>query len=223
MLDHYCERVADGLWGEPFNALSNLGFLLAAWFAGQAYRRQAGLSGREWDFWVLIGTLVAIGVGSGLWHIYARSWALWADRVPIMLFVNLYLLSGLFRLVRVPVWLGVVIFGGYHVLNQIVARTVEPDFLNASVYYFPSWVFLAGITTALLVRRQAGSHLLVIGLVLFSVSLGFRSADQALCPVLPIGTHFIWHLINALMLFVLLLALFTGTAAHALRGTRRVN
>ena len=29
-LDHYCERVAVGLWDEPFNATSNLAFLVAA-------------------------------------------------------------------------------------------------------------------------------------------------------------------------------------------------
>ena len=29
-LDHYCERMAPGLWGEPFNLLSNFAFLIAA-------------------------------------------------------------------------------------------------------------------------------------------------------------------------------------------------
>ena len=28
-IDLYCERTDAGLWSEPFNALSNLGFLLA--------------------------------------------------------------------------------------------------------------------------------------------------------------------------------------------------
>ena len=30
-IDLYCERTTALLWAEPVNALSNLGFLLAAW------------------------------------------------------------------------------------------------------------------------------------------------------------------------------------------------
>ena len=31
-LDHYCERTAPGFWNEPANALSNIGFIVAAAF-----------------------------------------------------------------------------------------------------------------------------------------------------------------------------------------------
>lgn len=48
-------------------------------------------------------------------------------------------------------------------------------------------------------------QLAMAGLV-FLVSLGFRALDQALCPVIPIGTHFLWHIMNALVLFLLLRA-----------------
>jgi len=32
------------------------------------------------------------------------------------------------------------------------------------------------------------------------VSLVFRSLDEAVCPLVPIGTHPMWHLLNGLML-----------------------
>jgi hypothetical protein len=32
------------------------------------------------------------------------------------------------------------------------------------------------------------------------VSLTFRAVDGPLCEVLPMGTHFMWHILNGVML-----------------------
>jgi hypothetical protein len=32
------------------------------------------------------------------------------------------------------------------------------------------------------------------------LSLIFRTADQVVCALVPIGTHFIWHMLNGLVL-----------------------
>jgi hypothetical protein len=40
----------------------------------------------------------------------------------------------------------------------------------------------------------------------FVISLAFRTVDRAVCGTFPLGTHFIWHLLNAVVLFVLLRA-----------------
>lgn len=215
MLDRYCERVGAGLWAEPANALSNLAFILAGLMAIRLYRREPGLSGREWDFWVLILALFAIGVGSGLWHLFATPWALRADTLPITVFINVYLLSGLFRLLRTPLWLALLAFAAYHVFNQVVARTIPPEVLNGSLYYLPSWLFLGAITLAAGMRRETAWPLLVIGFALFSLSLVFRTVDELLCPAFSRGTHFIWHLLNAVTLYILLSALFRAQGARS--------
>jgi hypothetical protein len=36
------------------------------------------------------------------------------------------------------------------------------------------------------------------------VSLALRTADFAVCDAFPPGTHFIWHVLNATVLYVLL-------------------
>jgi hypothetical protein len=38
----------------------------------------------------------------------------------------------------------------------------------------------------------------------FCVSLIFRAIDPAVCPSFPIGTHFLWHVLNGLMVGLLL-------------------
>jgi len=44
------------------------------------------------------------------------------------------------------------------------------------------------------------------GAAVFLVSIAFRSIDNAVCPVLPLGTHFLWHCLNACVLYLLLCA-----------------
>ncbi|PWT93645.1 MAG: hypothetical protein C5B56_00365, partial [Proteobacteria bacterium] len=41
---------------------------------------------------------------------------------------------------------------------------------------------------------------------LFCVSLVFRTIDRTICGAFPLGTHFVWHMLNAVVLFVLLRA-----------------
>jgi len=65
-VDQYCERMGPEFWAEPVNAVTNLAFVLAALVV---WPRAVGL-GR-----VLAVILVAIGIGSFLFHTFAQPWA----------------------------------------------------------------------------------------------------------------------------------------------------
>jgi uncharacterized membrane protein len=41
---------------------------------------------------------------------------------------------------------------------------------------------------------------LAIGAAILILSLTFRTLDEPLCGVVPVGTHFLWHILNGLML-----------------------
>ena len=41
---------------------------------------------------------------------------------------------------------------------------------------------------------------LALGAALLALSITFRALDGPLCAAWPIGTHFLWHLLNAAML-----------------------
>jgi len=41
---------------------------------------------------------------------------------------------------------------------------------------------------------------LATGAAILAVSLTFRSLDASLCAAIPLGTHFMWHVLNAVML-----------------------
>ena len=86
-IDAYCERSDPSFWAEPINAVTNLAFVLAGLWM---WRRCAGVPalGR-----LLAAVLVAIGIGSFLFHTFAQPWAGLADVLPIVAFILIYIFA----------------------------------------------------------------------------------------------------------------------------------
>lgn len=208
-LDAYCERAGDAhLWGEPLNAVTNLAFIAAALVAYKVWRSYGHFTLRNsWDILLLMVTLSVIGVGSFLWHIAPNGQTLLMDVVPIVLFMNIYLLSAAIRLLGLR-WLGALgLLAMFHALN-IASETFLPrGALNGSVMYIPAFVMLGVIYAGLARKGDAARHLVSRATLLFLLSLTFRSIDMEICSTFPLGTHFLWHLLNACMLYLLLKAL----------------
>jgi hypothetical protein len=83
--------------------------------------------------------------------------------------------------------------------------------LNGSLGYGPALVAMWLIAAWLGIRRRPAAFLIFGAALTFLVSLTFRSLDQRLCADWVVfghrmGTHFIWHLLNSLTLFLLLVA-----------------
>ena len=208
MIDLYCERTAVGLWDEPLNLVSNLAFVVAGLLALRVYRRQTDLRpGASWDLLLLIALMIAIGIGSGLFHALANHWSLLADVIPIALFINLYLISLLYRAVSAPVWATILLLVLYQVIGVGLGTLLPADTLNGSVGYLPpvlaltiAWAWLNG-------RKHALEPFIVGSLLLFVLSLTLRTLDAEVCARLPMGTHFLWHLLNASVLYLLVVGL----------------
>ncbi len=195
---NYCERAADGFWAEPLNAVTSLAFVVTA----ATIARYCRLTGScHWVMRVLILLAVSIAAGSFLWHTLATSWTKWADVLPIGLFLNVFLLAYMVRVVRLS-WWGVLLgFVIYQLLNLSVLLFLPAGFLNGSVLYVPTG--LALVVMAIFCHqndaRACRSLLLMVGI--FCVSLLLRTLDNAVCAGFPIGTHFVWHLLNAWILY----------------------
>jgi hypothetical protein len=210
----YCERGLDpGFWAEPLNALSNAAFVLAA-LLGLALWRARPAGRREIVTLVLIALVLAIGIGSFLFHTLATRWAAVADTGPITVFMVAYLAYALRRFVALP-WWGTALGLATFLVALPAAATLRcgaGPCLNGSVGYLPAFAALMLIGGVLLVRgRAAGPSLIAAGLI-FLAALTARSLDRTLCPYTiltasgGIGTHFLWHVLNGALLFVLLRA-----------------
>ena len=199
-IDLYCERVAPGLWNEPLNAVTNLAFIAAGLLLVIALRHADPAARRDPAILGLVALLFLIGLGSGLFHTFALFWAMLADVVPIAVFILLYMYLALKRLIGLPLWgclLGLAI-----VLGLVVAM---PTLFGFGVpTYGVALAAMLGVGGFLHYGRRhpAGAPILVAGGV-FALSLALRTADLPLCSVLPSGTHFLWHLLNAVVLYSL--------------------
>ena len=190
VLDLYCERLGPGLLAEPLNAITNGAFLVAAWRLASLARIR-GHSDRA--MLALAALAMAIGVGSSLFHTFATGWALAADVLPILLFQLLFLLLYLRR--RAGLTLAPAAGLCLAFLLACLAGRGFPGVLNGSLTYAPTLAVLALLAWHQLRREQ--SALLLAATGLFSLSLLLRCVDNALCPLVPIGTHLFWHLFNA--------------------------
>lgn len=195
-VDAYCERMGPEFWAEPVNALTNLGYLLVGLWM---WRRLAGVPlGRA-----LSGLVIAIAVGSFLFHTFATPWAGLADTAPIGVFILLYLFALNRHVVGWPLWaalLGTLAYLPYAAAMMPLLNRVP--FVAISDFYWTVPIALTVYAVAL--RHNPVWRGLVAGAAILCVSISVRSVDLLWCENWPLGTHFLWHTVNAVMFVVVL-------------------
>ena len=200
-VDGYCERLGPGLWAEPLTAMTNLAFLVAAVVMA---RRGRGLVLPL----LLCAILGLIGLGSGLFHTVAQGWAGLADVIPIALFILTYLYAAnrhFWRLSPVQAAGLTALFLPYAALTVPLFARIPG--LESSAAYAPVPLLIL-IYSALLRRRSPGTaRRMAVGAGLLTLSLAARVADLPFCGLWPTGTHFLWHILNAVMLALMIEAL----------------
>lgn len=228
----YCERGSDpAFWAEPVNAVTNLAFIIAAASASVHFFR-APNNERGGPETVLIALVFAIGIGSFLFHTFATRWAALADIGPITLFMLTYFGYALRRFLNLDWGPVCICLGGFLAALWIFPGiTCAPGFmpisnglgvpcLNGTVGYLPALAALAVIGMVLSAKKHAAGHTLLMAAAVFAVSMAFRTLDFEVCrsaTVLTsaVGTHFVWHLLNAVVLYLLTRAALLHGRVHS--------
>lgn len=207
-IDIYCERLGPEFWAEPVNAASNIAFILAAAIGvREAHKRELR------NGWInaLCFLAFCIGVGSFLFHTFAQRWAGIADVVPILLFIVVYLFSaarylfGLRWLYAVPA--AIAAFAAALFARNGVLMLASKEQLNGTEGYAPALALLFCSTIMLAIMGRPAAKWIAGATVVFIASMGARISDAHVCEALPIGTHFLWHVLNGLMIALLLIAI----------------
>ena len=183
--------------------MPNVAFLLATFFAYWHYHNSKSKKiPKETPF--LISMLGVVGIGSFLFHSFANGWSLLADVLPILVFQILALWIYLHRLLGFSTLRCSILIALFVVLSQGLSTYVPATFLNGSAGYLPSlagqWLIAYGLRHK---HKQASRDMWLAGGI-FIVSLVFRSLDMAVCPYFELGTHFVWHSLNAVMLYMVI-------------------
>jgi len=193
-IDIYCERLGPELLAEPINLFTNLAFLLAAILLS----KQTSVANRNVHNLILL--IFTIGIGSMLFHSFATSWARFLDVVPILIFQMLFVWTYIRQIIQNSVYVaGTTIL--LLLFSSLTAREF-PQLLNGSLPYLPALIILLGLGLYhYLTCQPKPLQLFAVG-GLFITALFFRTIDANICSYFPIGTHFIWHLVSAYMLYL---------------------
>ncbi|WP_299079584.1 ceramidase domain-containing protein [uncultured Ruegeria sp.] len=195
-IDGYCERLSAGYWAEPINAITNAAFLIAAWVMWRRVRGEKLPLATA-----LVIMLAAIGIGSYLFHTHAQVWAAIADTTPILLFILIYIFA-----VNRDAWgMSPAYALGGTLLFLPYAAATAPLFqfvpgLGGSAVYAPVPLLILIYAVALRSRDPSLAKGMAAGAVVLILSITFRAMDIPICGQWPMGTHFLWHILNAIML-----------------------
>ena len=193
------------LGAEPLNAWTNLAFVVAAWASWRLAHRSSPVPG---SITALIGLMAAIGIGSALFHTFATTWAGVLDLVPLLVFQ----LGYLWLYCRNVIFLRSS-YAALAVASLLIASLIGralPQGSQGSLPYFPALIALLSLGVYHYYHQKRGPLTLTAAAGVFALALTFRTLDGVVCPLFPPGTHFLWHLLDAIVLYLL----FWGLVAN---------
>lgn len=196
-IDIYCERTDFTLLSEPLNALTNAAFFVAAFMLYALARREDALN---WKSGLLIGLIVIIGTGSTLFHTLASVWAMLSDAIPILIYQICFIVVYAHYVLGWKCWKSGALLGAFFVATGLAMKLPE-GFMNGSGEYLPAlfFVFILGLLHMRFAERER--YGLLLAACIFTLSITLRSIDRDMCEAMPIGTHFLWHILNGGVLY----------------------
>jgi len=213
MMDAYCERVGPGLLAEPLNAVSNISFLLAALAAWVLATRTGTLSA---GVRALIALAASVGIGSILWHTYPTMLTLILDSVPILIFIIWFIWLYTRNVLGMPSLFAAACAAAF-VLGTFLALQYS-DVLHGALVYTPGLIAALVLGVFHARQRRVARFTLLAAAGVYLAALFFRTIDNEVCPILPIGTHFLWHALIGLVTYLamrsLILSTTTGVGAR---------
>ena len=200
---YYCERTAQGLLSEPLNSITNLAFIIISILILKRYRGE--------KYSVIFGSLIGlIGIGSFLFHTIPTKMTGLLDIIAILLLILFYLFiinnsvlnfSKIFSLVITLV--SPVIY--FYIGNELKGSI---SFLGDSSFYIIILMHLFIIYLFALKEKIEGSFYILLANIIFAISILFRAVDNHICNINFYGTHFLWHILNSLVLYTLVFFIY---------------
>jgi Ceramidase len=210
-----CEKFNTLPIAEPLNVLTNLAFIGVAISLFHYVRTYEDLKGfKIYDIYALIFLILCIGVCSSIFHLFPSQRNEIIDTIPIVLFINIFFVSTVVRIAKCKPLETVVCYMAYAGFTHILV-THFPNALNDSIGYLSTMTALCVVAFYLNVKRRAAARSFLVAALLGVISLFFRSIDNAVCEVFPLGTHFLWHILNATLIYILMQQLIRNVNRRA--------
>ncbi len=210
-----CERHALGWMAEPLNVISSFAFMAVAISIYRYYKREEDLQRKWiWDVHALTFITFIIGFNSVLFHAFPNPTTELLDTLAIVFFIIIYFWSVLFRIGRCNLFQASICFIAFVGFSHILVHQF-PNALNDSIGYLSSMIALIMIAVHLHLKARPSSQHFMLAAIIGVCSLFCRAIDKEVCSMLPVGTHFLWHTLNATLLYILLKQLIRNVNREA--------
>ena len=197
-MDFYCERTNLNIFDEPINTVSNIFFIISSIIVFKLYNKnKVGL------YYFLLPILIfLIGIGSFSFHLLPKNFTLLMDVVPIFLFSFLFIFFFNRDFLNLSLIGNILFIITFVFLLFFLTSILKFKILNGSEFYSAN--LLTMLLYVILSRKDHEIFLILVkAFFIFFISLSFRTIDEIVCEYFLIGTHFIWHLFNSILLFYL--------------------
>jgi hypothetical protein len=97
------------------------------------------------------------------------------------------------------------LFTGILIAGFVLASQWSQQFfhlLNGSLSYAPALLILGSLGIYHYQQQKQEPLILLAATGVLFVALFFRTLDKTICPEFPLGTHFLWHLLNGVVLYL---------------------
>lgn len=191
----YAETTSGGSIVEPWNAFSSLVFLIPAlvvffW-----------IKGRFLKFRLLTAAALLLafgGIGSTVYHAFRSSPLFLAmDVLPIQLLTLLVIIYFWSKVLK-KAWQTLLVIGIFCLVKVLLFKVLPSSNASINLSYFLNGVMLFLPILLYLIRTSFEKSLWIfISIFLFALSLFFRRIDLYSTDILPMGTHWLWHVFSA--------------------------
>ncbi len=209
-IDGYCERASKpDVMAEPLNLITNIAFVIGAILVLKTLMFYKQLIRANFDIIFLTIVLATIGLGSAAFHSYPNGKTLLMDIIPITIFIHVYLLSFFKRVAGFNLIFCFITLAAFIGVGILFQNNFSPDTLNGTIMYVPTYLMLVLMILVMVFGKQNPLYIHLINTaVIWTFSLAFRTMDVQICShTQGIGTHFLWHLLNAVVLYRMLVLL----------------
>ena len=200
-MDFYCERTNEQIFNEPVNAISNIFFIIVSLSLIKILRKNQSNK----IYYIQPILIFFIGIGSFLFHLNPNIITLYSDVIPIFLFSLSFIFFFNRDVININNLNNALLFLLFFFLFLFITPKLNYEILNGSEFYFANYFFLTMYTIWLYLKKSDFFQLLLLGFIFFNLSILLRSLDNHICEYFSIGTHFLWHFLNAYLLKILTL------------------
>ena len=197
----YTETNIDNLIKEPYNAASNILFLLIVIY----WLNKTKFQVKKYPFLVSSQLILLIGfIGGTIYHA-TRSHDIWLilDFVPIII-LALAAAIRFWQLYTGKLYLGILLPLVISIIPRATMFQLELEkHLRIGIGYLTIALSILIPAYLIAVKFKISTKNLNLAVIFFLIALTCRTLDLSIADYLPMGSHFLWHIFGAFSVFFL--------------------